>query len=115
LFERVERNTRTRDRFIKPETYSEMDREAVKRYIGRIVEFRKKLAVLMHIARGQPAREPEILSIRHSNTIKEEHRNIFIKDSIVVFVTQYHKGYNVSSDVKIIHRYLPREVSKLVV
>jgi hypothetical protein len=71
--------------------------------------------VLMHIARGQPARGPEILSIRHSNTIKGGHRNIFIKDSIVVFVTQYYKGYNVSGDVKIIHRYLPREVGELVV
>jgi hypothetical protein len=82
---------------------SEIDQKAVKRYIGRIVKFQKKLAVLIHIARGQPARGPKILSIQHSNTIKEEHRNIFIKDSIVVFVTQYHKGYNVSGDVKIIY------------
>lgn len=57
----------------------------------------------MHIARGQPARGPKILSVWHSNTIKGGHRNIFIKDSIVVFVTQYYKGYSVSSDVKIIH------------
>jgi hypothetical protein len=34
---------------------------------------------------------------------------------MVVFVTRYHKGYNVSGDVKIIHQYLPREVSELVV
>jgi hypothetical protein len=115
LFEQVGRNTRTRDRFMKPETCSGIDREAVEQYMGRIVEFREKLAVLMHIAGGQPARGPEILSIRHSNTIKEEHRNIFIENSIVVFVTQYHKEYNVSSDVKIIHRYLPREVGELVV
>jgi hypothetical protein len=83
--------------------------------MGRIVKFREKLAVLMHIAGGQPARGPEILSVRHSNTIKGGYRNIFIKNSIVVFITQYHKGYNVSSNVKIIYRYLPREVSKLVV
>ena len=31
------------------------------------------------------------------------------------FVTFYHKGYSVSSSVKIIHRYLPPEVSELVV
>jgi hypothetical protein len=92
-----------------------MDQEAVKRYMGRIVEFWEKLAVLMHIAGGQPARGPEILSIRHSNTIKGGHRNIFIEDGMVVFVTRYYKGYNVSSDVKIIHRYLPREVGELVV
>ena len=32
-----------------------------------------------------------------------------------MFVTRYYKGYNVSGDVKIIHRYLPREVGELVV
>jgi hypothetical protein len=69
----------------------------------------------MHIARGQLARGPKILSVQYSNTIKEGHCNIFIKDSIVVFITRYYKGYNVSGNVKIIHQYLPREVSELVV
>jgi hypothetical protein len=55
------------------------------------------------------------LSVRHSNTIKGGYRNIFIEDSIVVFVTRYYKGYNVSGDVKIIYWYLPREVGELVV
>ena len=40
---------------------------------------------------------------------------MFIKDGIVVIATQYYKGYNVSSNVKIIYRYLPRKVGKLVV
>jgi superfamily II DNA helicase RecQ len=83
--------------------------------MDRVVEFREKLAVLMHIAGGQPARGPEILSIRHSNTVKGSHRNVFIEDGMVVFVTRYHKGYNLSGDVKIIHRYLPREIGELVV
>ncbi|KAF7444189.1 telomere-linked helicase 1 [Pyrenophora tritici-repentis] len=64
---------------------------------------------------GQPARGPELLSVRHSNTVQGGHRNIFIEDGMVVFVTRYHKGYKVSGDVKIIHRYLPREVGELVV
>ncbi|KAL5396538.1 hypothetical protein PMIN03_012955 [Paraphaeosphaeria minitans] len=55
------------------------------------------------------------MSIRHSNTVKGAHRNIFIEDGKVVFVTRYYKGYVVSGDVKIIHRYLPREVGELVV
>ena len=102
LFERVGRDASVRDRFMKPGTRSGIEREAVERYIGRIVEFREKLAVLMHIAGGQPGRGPEILSVRHSNTVKGGHRNIFIEDGMVVFVTRYHKGYNVSGDVKII-------------
>ncbi|KAJ4392413.1 hypothetical protein N0V91_011401 [Didymella pomorum] len=61
------------------------------------------------MAGGQQARGPEIMSIRHSNTVKGGHCNIFIEDGMVVFVTRYHKGYSVSGDVKIIHWYLLRE------
>ncbi|KAF3032321.1 hypothetical protein E8E12_002369 [Didymella heteroderae] len=39
----------------------------------------------------------------------------FIEDGMVAIATRYHKGYNVSGDVKIIYRYLPREVGELVV
>ncbi|KAI7459296.1 hypothetical protein KC367_g9080 [Hortaea werneckii] len=80
-----------------------------------VVAFRGKLLALMHMTGGQPARGPEILSIRHRNTVQGGHRNLFIEDGTVVFVTRYHKGYEVTGDVKIIHRYLPREVGELVV
>jgi hypothetical protein len=59
--------------------------------------------MLMHITAGQLARGLEIMSIWHSNIVKGGHRNIFIKDGIVVFITQYYKGYSVSSNVKIIY------------
>jgi hypothetical protein len=68
-----------------------------------VVKFRKKLAVLMHISGGQPAQGPEILSVQHSNTVQGSYCNVFIKDRIVVFVTRYYKGYNVSGDIKIIY------------
>ncbi|CBF82251.1 predicted protein [Aspergillus nidulans FGSC A4] len=48
----------------------------------------------------------------HYNTM---HHNIFIKDSLVVFVTAYYKGFYASNNVKIIYQYLPCEVGKLVV
>jgi hypothetical protein len=57
----------------------------------------------MYITARQPARGLEIMSIWHSNTVKGGHRNIFIKDGMVVFVTWYYKGYSVSGDVKIIY------------
>jgi hypothetical protein len=41
--------------------------------------------------------------------------NVFIEDGMVVFVTRYHKEYNLSRDLKIIHWYLPRKVGELVV
>ncbi|RYO26416.1 hypothetical protein AA0113_g12493 [Alternaria arborescens] len=115
LFERVGQDATMRERFIKPGTRSGIDRNEVERYMDRVVAFREKLLALMHMTAGQPARATEILSVRHSNTIKGGHRNIFIEDGMVVFVTRYHKGYAVSGDVKIIHRYLPREVGELLV
>jgi hypothetical protein len=104
-----------RSQFMKPGSQSGVDWQAVEQYMDRVVEFCAKLAVLMHISGGQPERGLEILSVWHSNTVQGGHRNVFIEDGIVVFVTRYHKGYNVSGDVKIIHRYLPREVGELVV
>jgi hypothetical protein len=68
-----------------------------------VIEFCKKLAVLLHISGRQLARGLEILSVRHSNTVQGSYRNVFIKDSILVFITQYYKGYNLSSNVKIIY------------
>jgi hypothetical protein len=57
----------------------------------------------MHISGGQLARGLEILSVWHSNTVQGGYCNVFIKDSILVFITQYYKGYNLSSNVKIIY------------
>jgi hypothetical protein len=68
-----------------------------------VIAFQEKLIVLMHITGRQLARGLEIISVWHSNTVKGRHRNIFIKDGIVVFATRYYKGYNVSSNVKIIY------------
>jgi hypothetical protein len=67
LFDKIGQDTSIYNRFIKPRTQLGIDRQAVKRYMDRVVAFREKLAILMHITSGQPARGPELLSIRHSN------------------------------------------------
>ena len=41
--------------------------------------------------------------------------NIFLENGLVSFVTFYHKGYSIQGSTKIIHCYLPKEISKLVV
>jgi hypothetical protein len=43
------------------------------------------------------------------------HRNVSVEDGLVAIVTSYHKGYTCTGTTKIIHRYLPREISELVV
>ncbi|KAF7174542.1 hypothetical protein CNMCM5623_007766 [Aspergillus felis] len=42
--------------------------------------------------------------------VNSRRRNIYIEDGMVTFVTAYHKGFHASNDVKIIHRYVPREL-----
>jgi hypothetical protein len=115
VIQRVGQDAAIRDRFMKRGTGSGINRQEVERYMDRVVAFREKLAMLVHIVEGQPVRWLELGSVRYSNTVKGGHRNIFIEDGMVVFITRYHKGYNVSGDVKIIHRYLPREVGELLV
>ena len=78
---------------------------------GRLVDqFRERLLILMHLTGGQPARAPEILSIRHQNTPYGGIRNVFIREGMVCFVIWYHKNMRSKEQSKTIHRFLPRSV-----
>ena len=52
---RVGQETRIRNQLKRPGSQSGIGRQAVEQYMDRVVEFRKKLAVLMHTSGGQPA------------------------------------------------------------
>lgn len=84
-------------------------------YLDWVDQFLERLLILIHMTAGQPARATELISIRHRNTPEGRHRNIFIEHGLVSIVTSYHKSQSTSNSIKIIHRYLPREVSELVV
>ena len=84
-------------------------------YLQQIARFRKKLAVLVYIVEDQPSRVSELLSLQYINTETNRRRNIFIEDGIVTLVSVYHKGFYASNDIKVIHRYVPREVEELLV
>jgi len=73
------------------------------------------VSVDAHHRGGEPARGTEILSRRHRDTAAGSHRNVYIEDGQVVFVTKYHRGVQITGDMKIIHGSLPREVGELVV
>ena len=115
LYRRIHGETKLQDRFVRADATGLIDKERVRDWMRQVARFRGLLLILMHITGGQPARGTEILSLRHRNTMQGGHRNVFIEDGTVVFVTKYHKGYQMSGDVKIIHRYSPREVGELVV
>ncbi|KAG9375920.1 RecQ Superfamily II DNA helicase [Pyrenophora tritici-repentis] len=58
------------------------------------------------------------MSVAAADQSNSDDLKIFAESPVIqidLFVTRYHKGYKVSGDVKIIHRYLPREVGELVV
>jgi superfamily II DNA helicase RecQ len=115
LFKRLEGLPKMRARFEDADTASGVSRKGTTDYRATVGRFLEKLLVLMHMTGGQPARGPEILSIRTRNTAAGKLRNVFIEDGLVVFVTLYHKGYEMSAQEKIVHRYLPREVGELLV
>lgn len=89
--------------------------QRVAMWLRYIVEFKELLLLMMHFTGGGPARAPEILSVRYRNTDAGGIRNILLEHGMMVFVTQYHKGYTMSGQPKVVYRYLPREVGELLV
>ena len=78
--------------------------------------FKEELLALVHLTAGAPARGTEVLSIQHTNgEDSRAQRGIFLEDGMVAFVTRYHKGYSSSQKMKVIHRYVPKEVGEIVV
>jgi len=83
-------------------------------YQQKVEQFQEKILLIMHMVRGQPARATELLGMRHANTKQGGLRNIFVNRGMMAFVTTYHKNYQQTGKIKIIHRYLPREVGELL-
>lgn len=98
-------------KFTRPEQgsvcWTKRAMEQYRRFADRFLE---KLLVCAHFTGGQPARAPEIMSLRHRNTANGGVRNVFIDQGLVVFVTMYHKNYERNGKLNPIQRFLPREV-----
>jgi len=71
------------------------------------------LLVACHILGGQPPRGSELLRLRITQTAESD-RNLFLLNGQVVMVLRYHKGQAKSGMEKIIPRFLPAQVGKLV-
>lgn len=92
------------------------DDAAVAAYMKAVRRFKETLFALVHLSGGAPARGTEITSVQCENSVEGVgHRGVFVEAGLVSFTTTYHKGYDFSKKVKVIHRYVPREVSELVV
>jgi hypothetical protein len=109
-------STRQKEFFTEPESVT-WRQPAADRYFKEVDAFLERLLLIAHIVSGQPARGSELVSLQHCNTttIDSLRRNVFLENGLISFVTFYHKGYSVKGNVNIIHRYLPADVSRLVV
>ena len=74
----------------------------------------RKLIVSMHISRGQPARGPEIGSIKVSNSVYSA-RNIYVINGRMVFLTMYDKARKRRGNTDYIIRCLPDDISQVLV
>jgi len=85
----------------------------VKEYLREVDKFRELLLFCMHVTGGQPARSPEILSLRYKNGLSQD-RNIFVLDGLVMSVTRYHKTLLQWDVPKAVPRFMPWRVGQLV-
>jgi hypothetical protein len=116
LLNRVLDNTWLQKDFFGSGLQAKVRSQAVENYLSLVDGFLETLLLLVHVTGGQPARGTELLTIQHRNPEDGQgRRNIFLENGLVSFVTFYHKGYSISGSTKIIHRYLPIEVSELLV
>ena len=115
LLNRVLKQSWLQDRFFVDIKQARWKVPAAEDYLRQVDAFLERLLLLAHIASGQPPRGPEILSIQYCNTAHGRRRNITIENGLVTFTTFCYKGYSITNSTKIIHRYLPQEVSELLV
>jgi superfamily II DNA helicase RecQ len=88
---------------------------ATDEYLDKVDTFRKLLLIAAHLLGGQPPRTTELLCLRHVNSPYGGYRNVFIQHNMVCLAFSYHKGYQLSGQAKVIHRFLPQEVGLPVV
>jgi hypothetical protein len=117
LLHRILENDWLRDEMVdmSPGSQLRWEKKAVQAYFEKVDNFLERLLLLIHMTGGQPPRGTELMGLQHSNTAQGQHRGIFVEEGLISTVTSYHKGYNITGSTKIIHRYLPKEVSELLV
>lgn len=86
----------------------------VKQYQSFERRFLRSLMVLMHITGGQPARGPELGSIKVSNSIYSA-RNIYVINGRICFLTMYDKARKRRGNTEYIIRCLPPAVGQIIV
>ncbi|KAL6401746.1 hypothetical protein AUP68_00561 [Ilyonectria robusta] len=116
LFRKMWKDDKLRREWVRSNSEAgfELHEKAVLQYSMDLEEFLEILLFIIHLAGGQPARALELLTLRHRNTVNSGIRNILMDRGLLMLVAGYHKGFSKIERLKIIHRFLPREVSILL-
>lgn len=85
----------------------------VRTYLGKERRFLRLLMVAFHIMGGQPARGPELGSVKVSNSIYSM-RNIYVMHGRVCFLTMYDKTRGRRGNTDYIMRCLPDAMGQIV-
>jgi hypothetical protein len=115
LLNRVLKHSWLQDEFFIDVKQAAWRLQAVQQYVRQVDEFLERFLLLAHMTSGQPPRGTELTSLQYCNAAHGRRRNIFIENGLVSFVTFCYKGYSITNSTKVIHRYLPQEVSELLV
>ncbi|KAF4546948.1 Orsellinic acid-like protein [Elsinoe fawcettii] len=110
MLEKMLKSVRGRSLWRKDYTW---DIRRVKGYLQAVETFLRSLLFAVHVSGGQPARGPEITSLRFKNGFLQD-RNVFIIHGQVVTVTRYHKSASQFDSPKVVPRFLPWRVGQLM-
>jgi len=84
-----------------------------KAYLAREKQFLLRLMVAMHVMGGQPARSPEIGSIKVRNSVTSS-RNLLVINGRVAVVTTYDKSLKRRGKIEYVFRCFPDQLSQVI-
>ena len=73
LFDWIDQNENVKRKFIKSDQELIWNWVKIEKYMHQMMKYQEKLLMLIHVIDEQLARASKLLSVRHSNIIKEEH------------------------------------------
>jgi superfamily II DNA helicase RecQ len=114
LFNRIFQDSRLKKRFVQSEDPIQWRQDAMEEFEQHLVNVQEGLLFICHMTGGPPSRAPSILSIRHRNTANGGLRNIAVENGLMVFTTRADKNFMQRGVEKIIHHYIPQEVSEIL-
>ena len=103
------------ERSLTSNSFPKWRTKEVKAYLSLHKEFLKRLALIMSILGGQPPRATKLFSLQVENTMIRGLKHIFIEERLISFIITYYKGFNIDNKLKIVHRFLPKKVSLILV